>query len=235
MLQLPSARTRLVAFVIVIQIEPQARELQRQLDKVIEGAQQMRASSALELALAHVLGIGNAMNERTARGDAGGFGLEVLSSLMGVKAASGHSTMMHYLAEVLAQHGVSAAAVRSELRRAADAASIDLGDVTLFEVVGSLDVTAPSGRVEGTALSSPTADIRGDRQGLQLIFDTQPDILELSTGRGAIDVGLPRGDYDIDASSTQGDVRVSDVTNTPGAGSVLIARSARGDIVIRGN
>ena len=39
--------------------------------------------------------------------------------------------MMHYLAEVLAQHGVSAAAVRSELRRAADAASIDLGDVTL--------------------------------------------------------------------------------------------------------
>ena len=99
--------------------------------KVIEGAQQMRASSALELALAHVLGIGNAMNERTARGDAGGFGLEVLSSLMGVKAASGHSTMMHYLAEVLAQHGVSAAAVRSELRRAADAASIDLGDVTL--------------------------------------------------------------------------------------------------------
>ena len=62
--------------------------------------------------------LGNAMNADTARGNAVGFGVEVLAQLMGVKSADQETTLMHYLVELTAARGVPAAALRSELRRA---------------------------------------------------------------------------------------------------------------------
>ena len=76
---------------------------------------QMVNSPRLKLALAHVLALGNVMNEgHVQRGAARGFGLEALSLLMSIRStataepaggapaggASG-TTLMHFLAELL--------------------------------------------------------------------------------------------------------------------------------------
>ena len=66
------------------------------------------------------------MNADTARGNAVGFGVEVLAQLMGVKSADQETTLMHYLVELTAARGVPAAALRSELRRVAEGAAVDL-------------------------------------------------------------------------------------------------------------
>ena len=98
----------------------------RQLETISAACAQMASSSGLQLVLAQVLLLGNAMNADTARGNAVGFGVEVLAQLMGVKSADQETTLMHYLVELTAARGVPAAALRSELRRVAEGAAVDL-------------------------------------------------------------------------------------------------------------
>ena len=122
----PRCEARLASFLTTVTLEPQARAVGRQLETISAACAQMASSSGLQLVLAQVLLLGNAMNADTARGNAVGFGVEVLAQLMGVKSADQETTLMHYLVELTAARGVPAAALRSELRRVAEGAAVDL-------------------------------------------------------------------------------------------------------------
>ena len=61
------------------------------------------------------------MNADTARGNAVGFGVEVLAQLMGVKSADQETTLMHYLVELTAARGVPAAVQRPDRQARSDA------------------------------------------------------------------------------------------------------------------
>jgi len=56
-----------------VTLEPQARAVGRQLETISAACAQMASSSGLQLVLAQVLLLGNAMNADTARGNAVGY------------------------------------------------------------------------------------------------------------------------------------------------------------------
>eukprot|EP00965_Chrysotila_dentata_P007765 253200-Pleurochrysis_carterae.AAC.1 len=70
------------------------------------------------------------MNDGGARGGAKGFGLETLPQLLSIKSTGKETatTLMHYLAETLGKEGVSAVAIKAELRRVGDAAAVDIAE-----------------------------------------------------------------------------------------------------------
>ena len=123
---MPRCEARLASFLTTVTLEPQARAVGRQLETISAACSQMASSSGLQLVLAQVLLLGNAMNADTARGNAVGFGVEALAQLMGVKSADQETTLMHYLVELTAARGVPAAVLRAELRRVAEGAAVDL-------------------------------------------------------------------------------------------------------------
>ena len=72
---------------------------------------------------------------------------------------------------------------------------------------------------------------RGD---VDLSFTTVPDLVDVTTDVSDILIALPNGDYDIDAVSRRGTVTIDGLTNTPDAGSVIVAHTTRGNVVVNG-
>ena len=62
----------------------------------------MRGSAALTQILSRVLALGNYLNGTSARGGAYGFKLGDLSKLVQVKSSDSRTTLLHYLARLLA-------------------------------------------------------------------------------------------------------------------------------------
>ena len=137
LLKLTRTRARLEVYLTATTLEAQCRTLSRQLDHVCAGCEQLLHSPLLLHTLGLILALGNAMNCRSARlGSAGGFGLEILASLMGVKAtpvppqgggppAQTTTTLMHFVARQLAARGVKAAELKAELQSVPNAANVD--------------------------------------------------------------------------------------------------------------
>ena len=99
----------------------------------------------------HLHHYARSMNKGTTRGSAAGFDLDALRSLMTIKRQSrsgdpGVVTLMHYLANLLGSRGVSGKALRCQLSRVADAASLDL--LELEREVQRLETDAEAIRAE---------------------------------------------------------------------------------------
>lgn len=126
------------------------------------------------------------------------------------------------------------------------------GAVTLDEVTGqarveveqgTIDLLAPTARfvattvtgdIRGTDLDVPIAEARSQRGAVDLTFATPPDLADITTASGDIEVSLPSGEYDVDAASRRGSVDLEGITNTSNASSVILARSTGGDIRVVG-
>lgn len=107
-------------------------------------------------------------------------------------------------------------------------------DLTLDGLTGRFDVASDRGSVKGQALGAPTASVTAERGDVDLSFTTVPDLVDVTTDVSDILVSLPNGDYDIDAVSRRGTVTIDGLTNTPDAGSVIVAHSTRGNVVVNG-
>ena len=107
-------------------------------------------------------------------------------------------------------------------------------DLTLDGVTGRFDVASDHGAVKGQVLSAPTASVSAQKGDVDLSFTTIPDLVDVTTDVSDILVALPNGDYDIDDVSRRGTVTIDGLTNTPDAGSVIVAHSTRGNIVVNG-
>ncbi len=109
---------------------------------------------------------------------------------------------------------------------------VDAGDITLSNIEARLEISTVAGTLVGTDLTSPTLDVTVISGSVDLTFLTMPELVEIITDDGDITLRMPRGDYDIDASSRKGEVEIVDVTNTSSASSVIIVSSESGDIRI---
>ncbi|KAL1529439.1 hypothetical protein AB1Y20_000387 [Prymnesium parvum] len=142
MLRIPRARQRISACLGARHAEASA--LQRTLEAVAKGPAPPSASqSPRPLRM---------MNRGTARGDAHGFDLEVLRSLMAIKrparpASDGADvTLMHYLCVLLGRRGLDSGILRCEMRRVVDAACTDLEEAA--REVGRVEADAKALAVE---------------------------------------------------------------------------------------
>lgn len=107
-------------------------------------------------------------------------------------------------------------------------------DLTLDGLTGRFDVASEHGAVKGQALGAPTASVTADKGDVDLSFTAIPDLVDVTTDRSDILISLPNGDYDIDAISRRGTVTIDGLTNTPDAGSVIVAHSTSGNVVVNG-
>ena len=77
-------------------------DLKQKFEGVSEATRAVRQSGALKQTLEIVLALGNHLNGGTSRGGAWGFRLDMLSKLGATKTADGKSTLLHYVAKLLA-------------------------------------------------------------------------------------------------------------------------------------
>lgn len=108
------------------------------------------------------------------------------------------------------------------------------GDIELSACSGRLDLNAPEGLISATSLTSPTFDATSDREDLEVEFAEQPDIVGITTDEGTITLRVPNGSYDVLTTTRKGQVSVTGVQNTVGAGSVVLLNSNTGDIIVQG-
>ena len=134
-LSIPRLRQRLIALLAALQLEPVARILERDLDRLRDGCEQILASESLQCSLAITLAVGNAMNENVSRlRDARGFGLEALANSMSIRSTKDdHSpvTLLHFISRELTKHGITSSALRSELKHITEATRVDLESIVV--------------------------------------------------------------------------------------------------------
>lgn len=111
---------------------------------------------------------------------------------------------------------------------------VPLGDVDLTAVTGRLDVNAPEGLIRGSALGSPTFDAVGDFNPIEVEFASQPDIVRVTSAKGDLTLRVPDGTYDVSTTTRKGQIFVTGITDTVGAGSVVLVTTTTGDITVQG-
>jgi len=82
-------------------------ELSESVATVLAAANEVRESPSLKVVMRHTLAIGNYLNGGTAKGGAYGFRLDSLNKLSNTKTSDNKSTLLHYLARVLASASTS--------------------------------------------------------------------------------------------------------------------------------
>jgi len=94
---------RLQAMQAKEQFMPQYETLSEEFKTILTAIEQVRTSSALQKVLTTVLAIGNYLNGTSARGGAYGFKLADLGKLVQVKSGDSKTTLLHYLASIIAK------------------------------------------------------------------------------------------------------------------------------------
>ncbi|HMV65470.1 MAG TPA: hypothetical protein PKA64_01375 [Myxococcota bacterium] len=112
--------------------------------------------------------------------------------------------------------------------------SVPKGGVDMSAVSGRLELTVPEGQVYATELASPTFDLRGANEPVELEWAEQPDLVKVTTERGDITVRLPDGDYDVVTTTRRGTVSVTGINNSTQAGSVVLLTSTQGNLNVEG-
>lgn len=69
------------------------------------------------------------------------------------------------------------------------------GSTTLTDVGGTIWARTGSGALEGTGLSSRTADVGANSGSLDLAFTSAPDKVTAKVGSGAVTIGVPPGSH----------------------------------------
>lgn len=123
--------------------------------------------------------------------------------------------------------------VRVEAARATDLwARTDLGDIVVEGASGTVDLDSGAGSVEASGLSSAVA--RGSTSMGDVSLAWSGGVVQsasVESGMGDVELRVPAGVYEVEASSDLGDVSV-DVQTGEGAGAVLSAHTGAGDVVV---
>lgn len=121
---------------------------------------------------------------------------------------------------------------RVEVPRAL-AISIDSagGDITAHGLSGPLNLTTSGGQVRADALAAKNIAARTDGGSMHLTLAAVPDLLDLRTTGGGVEVRLPGGDYAVDARSGGGRHSIG-VHTASGSPHRIMVRSSGGDVVL---
>jgi len=93
---------RMQALQATMQFEANSASVVEELESVGDACEQVRKSAALKDVLQQVLALGNYLNGSSFRGGAYGFKLADLSKLVQVKSGDNKTTLLHYLAKLVA-------------------------------------------------------------------------------------------------------------------------------------
>ena len=132
MSQVPRLIPRLDCFHTKMTLPTRISDAAAQIDALTAATRAVREATVLPQLLALVLAAGNVLNAGTLKGGAKGFRLEVLQKLPETKtsAVEPQTSLLHHLAALAVRHTADVAkALKSELRRVEEAASIKLAVV----------------------------------------------------------------------------------------------------------
>jgi hypothetical protein len=113
-------------------------------------------------------------------------------------------------------------------------ATAAVGDVSTAGLAGQQKLRADVGGVQSLRTRSRRAQLVSNVGDATATFLRAPSRAALTANVGDVDLAVPGGTYDLDASTTTGKVRVTGITNSPDASRTLVAKSTTGDIVVRG-
>lgn len=126
---------------------------------------------------------------------------------------------------------VSSGIVQYEVDVPAGASVLVRGEhasATVVAMAGTVELRAESGSIEGRALSAGHVSATTASGSIRLSFDRAPDVIDVATREGSVDLTLPEGPYDVDAEDATVGVRCA-----AGAHHRVRARSSRGPVRIR--
>ncbi|CAH2036171.1 unnamed protein product [Thlaspi arvense] len=101
LMKVPRVESKLRVFFFKIQFSTQITEFEKSLNVVNSACEEVRSSRKLKEIMKHILHLGNALNQGTAKGDAVGYKLESLLKLSDTCVPNSKMTLMHYLCKVL--------------------------------------------------------------------------------------------------------------------------------------
>ena len=108
-------------------------------------------------------------------------------------------------------------------------------DVTATGLTGALDLHTDAGDVRGDALTPVTVAAATDAGAVDLRLRSTPVRLNAESAAGDVTVTVPAGgEYRVDASSAAGRVDVGGVLRNDHAVRRIVARTAAGDVRVRG-
>ena len=112
--------------------------------------------------------------------------------------------------------------------------TLDVGDLTVVNVMGDWIGSIGAGNVHGSQLTSFWVDVLADTGSIDLSFDLEPDYVSSYVRVGDVNLTVPSGVYDITTVVHSGSVWMSGVTVDPFAARELNATASTGNIVING-
>ena len=99
---------------------------------------------------------------------------------------------------------------------------------TVVGMAGPVELRPGTGSIEGRALSAGRVWATTAAGSIRLSFDRAPDVVDVTTRQGSVDLALPDGPYDVDAGDADVGVRCA-----AGAKRRVRARSTHGPVHIR--
>lgn len=161
-----------------------------------------------------VLRLETRADHRWQRGGEASYRVEVPAGL-GVRASTGAGE-------------VGADGMRSEVKLHTGA-----GRISLSNLAGSVRADTHAGTVHGSHLACRDLDVETNAGSIELAFSEPPDRVEARSNAGAVEITLPDGSYDVQATAV-GQV-VVDVVNDPAAPRRVVAHANAGSVhVLRG-
>jgi Putative adhesin len=108
------------------------------------------------------------------------------------------------------------------------------GRVVIAGLRASARVTTGSGAVTATEFCGFSLHATSESGGVRAAADCSPDRIELRSGSGDVQVAVPTGRYQVDASSDSGESRVSGLSVADDAPFAIQALSGSGDVTVEG-
>lgn len=105
------------------------------------------------------------------------------------------------------------------------------GRIELVDINGEIEARTSNGRIHGTGLSGGDVTVETSNGSIELSLAT-PQSVEGTTSNGAIDITVPRGRYEVDASTSNGRTDIG-IDDDPNADNSIELRSSNGAITVR--
>jgi hypothetical protein len=150
-----------------------------------------------------------------------------------VDVSSGDVMLAGFAGERFMAHSDSGA-VRAGGVRGPVALSSDSGDVEARDIAGDADLRTASGDISATGLRAASATASSSSGDVRIALASVPDTVGASSDSGDVAVALPGGRYRVDAHTDSGSVHVARVVRDEGAPRRVEARTASGDVSVRG-
>ncbi|PWB97010.1 DUF4097 family beta strand repeat-containing protein [Salinibacterium hongtaonis] len=105
------------------------------------------------------------------------------------------------------------------------------GRIELVDIDGDVEAGTSNGRIKGTGLSGGDIVVETSNGSIELALST-PQNVRAETSNGGIDLTVPRGEYRVDASTSNGRTDIG-ITDTPDADNEIELRSSNGSISVK--